>query len=333
MSLQYSAVVGKKEDWANVVTNVTMIDTPFLGWVPVGKNPVQAERLYQADVYDAPAENKHPDGTPVTNAKSAGRNRKQLRSVIQYSTKAASVTKLTQDYGNQAGIADELANEISKMTKELSRDMEAACLSDQECQVGVSNTLPYLTRGIPKWIQTSAQSVYPVDSTVRPTSAQVDATATASVTEDVILNILQGVATTIRGSQVLTGFIGPSGKRVVNNFPMFIPSSSSTSNNGAYPSAIRGGVLDRGIDRYNTDFGFVDFILSFNNYALTSGTSTLKTHSCFFLHQDKWEVAWGDKPTWMQKPYEGGKMEAFCEAIWMLTCWNPAGEGAWKPAT
>lgn len=332
MSLQYSAVVGKKEDWANVVTNVSMIDTPFLGWIPVGKNPVQAERLYQADVYDAPAENTHADGVVVTNAKSAGRNRVQLRSLIQYSTKAASVTKLTQDYGNQAGVSDELGTEIAKQTKELSRDIEAACLSAQECVVGVSGTTGYKTRGVPNWVQTSAQATYPVDASVRPATAQVNTTATGSLTEDVILDILQGIASVKRSSQTVTAFVGPSGKRLINNFPMFTPSSNSTLNAGAYPSPIRGGVIDRGIDRYNSDFGFVDFIVSYNNHALDS-TATYKTHSAFFLHQDMWELAWGDKPNWVQKPYEGGKMEAFCEAIWMLTCWNPAGEGKWAPAT
>jgi len=332
MSLQYSAVVGKKEDWANVVTNVSMIDTPFLGWIPVGKNPVQAERLYQADVYEAPETNVHPDGVTITNAKSAGRNRVQLRSLIQYSTKAASVTKLTQDYGNQAGISDELGAEIAKQTKELSRDIEAACLSAQECVVGSSGTTAYQTRGVPNWISTSAQATYQVDASVRSASGSVDTTATGSLTEDIVLNILQSIATVKRSSQTATIFTGPSGKRLVNNFPMFTPSTVSTTNAGAYPSPLRGGLLDRVIDRYNTDFCMADFIISYNNYALGS-TATLKTHSMFFLHQDMWELAWGDKPNWVQKPYEGGKMEAFCEAIWMLTCWSPAAEGKWAPAT
>jgi len=336
MAVAYTQIVGKQEDWAQVVTNVQMVDTPFLGWVPVGKNPVQAERLYQADYFDAPATNSHPDGKPVVGAKSAGRNRVQIRSLIQYSTKAANVTKLDQDYGNVAGVPDEMAAEITKQTKELSKDIEAACLSAQECRIGVSGTTGYLTRGIPHWIQTTAQSVYPVDSNVRPPTASVDTTATASLTENVVLNILQSVGTTKRSSQQMTAFIAPSAKRAVNNFPMFVPSTTATVNAGAYPSPIRGGVLDRGIEQYKTDFGPLDLILSYNNHALdAASTSTLTTHSAFILHQDMWEIAWGTggMPKWMQKAYEGGIYESFCESVWMLTCWNPKGEAKYEPAT
>lgn len=336
MSLPYENTVGKQQDWANVVTNVQMVDTPFLGWLPVGKAPVQAERLYQADAFDAPATNVHADGVPVTGAKSAGRNRKQLRSLIQYLTKAADVTKLTQDYGNQAGVADELAREITNQTKELSKDIESAFLSAQECAIGVTGSAGYQTRGVPNWIQTSAQAVYPVDPALYPAATQVDTTATASLCEDTVLNIMQGVGTTTRSQRPVTAFVGPNFQRAFNNFPLFIPSSGSTLNAGAYPSPLRGGVLDRGIVRYQTPFGPIDPILSYNNYVLGNSAATLKTHSVFFLHQDMWEVAWGSNsgmPKWTQKPYEGGLYEAFCETVLMLTCFNPKGEGKYAPAT
>ncbi len=335
MALPFESVVGVQQDWANVVTNVQMVDTPFLGWIPTGKAPVQPERLYQADSFRTPAENSHPDGLPVDGAKSAGENRKQIRSLIQYMTKAANITKLTQDYGNQAGVADELAREITNQTKELSKDIECAFLSAQECRIGVTGTKGYETRGVPNWIQASAQAVYPVDATLYPAAAQIDTTATASLTEDVVLNIMQGVGTTTRSTRPVTAFIAPNLQRAFNNFPMFVPSTASTVNSGSYPSPIRGGVLDRGITRYITPFGPLDLVLSYNNYAFTSGTSTLKTHSGFFLHQDMWEVAWGTggMPKWVQKPYVGGQYEAFCEAVVMLTCWNPKGEAKYAPAT
>ena len=184
-------------------------------------------------------------------------------------------------------------------------------------------------------ISSTAQATYAVDANVRTTAASIDTTAAASLTEDIILGILQSIATTKRSSQTVTAFVGPSLKRAVNNFPMFIPSSTygtAASNGGAYPTPLRGGLLDRVIDRYNTDFCLMDMIISYNNYALGT-TSSLKNSSALMLHQDMWEIAWGDKPNWVQKAYEGGKMEAFCEAIWMLTCWSPAAEGKYAPAS
>jgi len=335
MALPFEQVVGVQQDWANVVTNVQMVDTPFLGWLPVGKAPVQPERLYQADTFRTPITNAHPDGVPVIGAKSAGENRKQLRSLIQYMTKAANVTKLTQDYGNQAGVADELAREITNQTKELSKDIECAFLSAQECVVGQTGTKGYMTRGVPNWIQASAQSQYAVDPTLYPATTQINTTATAALSEDVVLNIMQGIGTTTRSTRPVTAFIAPNLQRAFNNFPIFVPSTATTINAGAYPSEIRGGVLDRGITRYITPFGPLDLVLSYNNYALAPAATTLTTYSGLFLHQDMWEVAWGTggMPKWVQKPYEGGQYEAFCEAILMLTCWNPKGEGKYAPLT
>lgn len=330
----YATVVGKQEDWAAVVTNVVMVDTPLLAWLPVGKNPVQAERLYQADSFDAPATNTHPDGVTVTGAKSAGRNRVSLRSLIQYMTKAADVSTLTQNYGNNAAVPDELSREITNATKELSRDIEAWMLSTQECQLGVTGTTGYLSRSVPNWVLNSAQAVYPVDAAIRTPAASIDATATASLTEDIVLNILQSIGSTTRSSSPMMAFIGPNAQRVWDNFPIFTPAAASTVNAGAYPQPLRGGALDRVIKSYASPFGTVSLVMSYNNYILGS-TATLKTHSMLILHQDKWEVAWGTggMPKWVQKPYEGGKYEAFAEAILMLTCWNPMGEGKYAPLT
>lgn len=340
MSLQYSAIIGKQEEWGNMVTNVAMINAPFMAWVPIGSKPAQARYDYQAEGYKSPARNSHPDLATVQGATSAGDDRVQLSALIQYSVKAASVGRLQQDFGNNAAIADELAKEIRKQTEELRNDMESACLSAQECRVGVSGSTGYMTRGIPNWIQTGAQSVLPVDSSQRPPAASVSTTATASLTEDVILNVLQSIGDTTQQNETVTAFCGPNLRRAFQNFPIFAPNSASTTvNGGAYPIEVRGGAFDRGIHRYISPFGFeVDLVTSWRNYKLDSNGvaqsgTTYNTHSGLFLHQSKWEFRWGQKPTWTQKAYEGGKYEAFCESIWQLVCNSPKGEAIYAPAT
>jgi len=344
MGLKYTDQVGQQPDWANVVTNVAMVDTPKLAWLPTGKALVSMERNYQAETFRSPGRNSHPDGVNVGGEQSAGETRKALRSVAQYSTKRAGVTILSQEFGNVAAITDELGAEIRKQTKELSKDIEAAISSAQECRVGVTGTSGYLTRGIPNWIQRTPQAVYPVDPSLYPAAAQVDTTATGSFTEDIVLNILQGIGTTTRSKDAMTAFIGPKGQRAFNNFPMFTPAAASTINGGAYPSPVRGGAFDRGVVRYISPFGPVDLVLDFNNYALDSSGvlqtgNTYTDNSIFFLHQDKWEFSWGTmnggsgQPKWMESAYEGGKRSAFCESVWMLTCWNPQGEAKYAPAS
>jgi len=348
MSLAYSAVVGKKEEWGAFVTNaLDLTNNVFMAWLPMGSAPAQARYDYQAESYKAPARNSHPDNVTVTGATSAGEDRVQLSALIQYSTKAATVGKLQQDYGNNAAVTDELSKEITKQTTELRNDMENAMLSAQECRVGVSGTTGYLTRGVPNWIQASAQSVLPVDSTQWPSSAQISTTATASVTEDTILGILQGMGTVTQSNETVTGFAGPSARRVFNNFPNLFPSATGANaiaDNksvivASYQNPIRGKAFDRGISRYITPFGFeVDLVTSWKNYGLDSSGvaqtgTTYNSHSVLFLHQSKWEFRWGDKPNWIRKAYEGGKLEAFCETVWQLVCLTPRGEGKYAPAT
>ena len=344
--LPYSQVVGKKEWWANWLTNVQTVNTPFLAWCPMGSEVVNMEELYQAESYKDPRRNSHPDGVPVVGGTSAGDQRVQLRSVAQYSTKAANVTVLTQKAGNQASPDDELGHEITKQSKELANDMESAMLSAQECRVGVTGTTGYLTRSVHNWLLQSAHAVYPVDSTQYPVTGQVDtSTASGSLTEDNILDILQTIGETTESNETVTGFCGPLLRRKFNNFPVLTSGSTSTTNGGAYPSPVRGGAFDRGINRYTTPFGFdLDLVTSYRNYKLDSNgdaqaATTAIRSSGYFLHQSKWKFSWGvfkggiGMPEWITKPYSGGLYEAFCEQVWMLQCLTPKGEGRYTPAS
>lgn len=340
MSLSYAAVVGKQEEWGNFVTNaLDLTNNPLMAWLPMGDKPAQARYDYQAESYKAPARNSHPDNVTVTGATSAGDDRDQLSVYIQYATKAASVGKLQQDFGNNAAVMDELASEIQKQTTELRNDIENGLLSAQEARLGVSGTTGYMTRGIPNWISTSAQSVLPVPVNQRPPSASISTTATGSLVEDTVLAVLQSMGTVTQANETVTCFSGPSARRAFNAFPQFITSSASTVNGGAYPNPIRGKAFDRGVNRYITPFGFeVDLVTSWKNYGLDSNGvaqtgTTYNSHSMLFLHQSKWEFRWGSKPTWARKPYEGGKMEAFCETIYQLVCKTPRGEGLYAPAS
>lgn len=342
MSLPYANQIGQQADWAPLVTNVQMVDTPMLAWLPVGGEIVSAKRHYQCETWRAPARNSHPNGVPVGNELAAGDTRKELVAVIQYSTKRTGVTNLQQNFGNVAGVPDEMGKAIRVATKELTRDMEAAIHSAQEARVGVDGTTGYMTRGVPNWIQRTAQSVEPVDSSLYPSTAQVDTTATASFTEDMVLNILQGAFDTTRSRDPITAFVSPTSKRLINKWPSL--DGAAAINGGAYPNPVRGGAFDRNIVRYDSPFGPVDLVLDANNYALDSNGvaqsgTTYNTHSIFFLHQGMWEFNYGvmngrtGEPNWIKSGYEGGKDSAFCETVWMLTCKNPKGESKYAPAS
>lgn len=342
--INYSQIVGKQEDWANIVTNVQMINTPFLDWLPVGEQIENVEKLYQAEQYRQPRQNSHVDGKPVTGYDSAGDGRAMIRALCQYFVATSSVTRLHQDVSNIAGIADELANDMVKRTKELSTDMEAVFLGAEDCRED-NGVQGYKTRGVGSWVQTGAQSLHPVHETFRPPTASVSTTATGSLTENTVLDILGSMGSVTKNKEVITAFMGPLAKRAFNNMPLFTPAStlvggSPTGSTGVvYTKPLKDRAIDRTIERYNSDFGPVDLVLSWYQRNL-DGSDLQKNYESFFLHQSMWGMSWGPgsgkgaasgKPTWFKKEYVGGAYEAFCESIAMLMCKNPKGEGKWAP--
>lgn len=344
--LPYSNIIGNQEDWADVVTNVEMMDTPFLDFLPVGSTPVNALYNYSAEQYEAPKENAHIDGRPITGFAAAGDSRGQLKALIQYYTATSSVTRLQQDVTNIAGIDDELANDIVKRTKEIARDMEVSFLEDDDCQEG-SSVQPYKTRGVGSWISSSAQTTYPVPSDFRPPAASIDVTASASLTENVILNILESMGSVTKSRQPVTAFPGQKAKRAFNNIPLFTPASVLVGGSPTGATGVtyqkNGKTIDRVFERYNSDYGPVDIPgISWLNVNLGGGTVE-KAYCTYFLHQPMWQLRWGPgnpklraksgKPQWYHKQYEGGSEEAFCEAIAMLVCLNPKAEGKYQPTT
>ncbi len=335
--LNYPLVVGNQEDWANFLTNVEMADTPFLDFLPVEDKPVNAEYSYQVDAYRDPAENSHVNGQPVTGFKSAGEARKRLRALIHYMTNTASVSTLQQDVTNNDAVPDELAAEINKGTKELSRDAEAHFLDRYDHRED-NQVEGYRTRSVGSWISSSAQALYPVDSNFRPPAASVSAVATGSLTENTVIDILESMGGVTKAPKLKTAFVGPKLKRAFNNMPLFTPAStlvggSPTGSTGVvYTKDLSKREVGRVMERYHSDYGPIDLVLS-HFQTFFQGNATEKAYTGYFLHQDMWCLRWNKKPKWTRKEYHGGAYEAFCEAILMLVCKNPKGEGKYAPTS
>jgi hypothetical protein len=67
--------------------------------------------------------------------------------------------------------------------------------------------------------------------------------------------------------------------------------------------------------------------------ALTGSSATVKNNRGYFLHQDMWELRWNQKPKVYRPEFKGGGYEAAMDAICMLVCKNPQGEGKLAPTS
>ena len=342
--LTYSNVVGNQEDWANYITNVDNRDTPFVNWLPVGSKPVNVLYQYQADKFADPRVNAHVDGQPWTNFNSAADNRGAMKALIQWFDNTTSVSKLSEDVSNAAGVADELARDIPKRLKEMGRDMEVAFLGDQDHREGTT-TAGYHTRGVGSWTSTSAQTLYPVPESFRPPSGSVDTTTTsANMTEDVVRNLIESVATETGNQETLTAWVGPKIKRMFTNFTFCLPSAAAASyatqaSGSTFNQDGTSGKIVRNVTSYEGDFGMLDLRLNWwlarvnSSYAITNTPAATQQYRMYLLHRERWEMRWNQKPTVYKPEFKGGSYEAAMDAICMLVCRNPRAEGKYAPTS
>lgn len=336
-------VVGKKTDWANYVTLSDEHETPMLRRLPKGPKPVNVVKHYQADTYETPTPVAWPEGKAWDNFTSAGAQRKELVARVQYLVQKASVGKLAQDVTDTAGVADELAREITKKMTVLSRQMECHAGSDQGSQAdagAVSETSGNMFRGIGKWLQTTAQSDADADvpSSIRPNTNQIFTGATTAFVENTMKTVMQSMWTfTGQMNRNLVLFGGANLiNQIAENFQFFLPSSQSTQTTSRVTQrADSNSSIGSNITRYVSSWGSVDLVPTKWNIAsgFSGGDATYTLWRGYLLHPEMWEWNWNQKPTVYKPEYKGGSYTAAIEAIIMLLCKNPIGEAAFKSAS
>lgn len=329
--LTYENLVGNQEDWANFITNVDMRGTPILEWLPVGDKPVNVIFNYQAAKFASPRDNSHVDGKPWTTFNSAQEGQGQIKALVQWFDNTTSISKLTQDVSNPAGgISDLLATDIPKRLKEMSRDMEAAFAEDSDHRED-NKVVGYKTRGIGSWIQSTAQTLYPVPANYLTPAASIDATASAAMTEDKFRDVIESVSKQTGQMAPMTLFCGPKLKRKFSDFQFYLPTTAGTQTTGVvFNQSGTDQAILRSVDTYTSDYGPISLVIDFWLRNLL-GTTTEQNFRGYFLHRDMWELRWNQKPKVYRPEFKGGSYEAAMDAILMLVCKNPLAEGKYNP--
>lgn len=334
--LSYPNLVGNQEDWANYITNVDMRDTPFLDWVSVGDKPVNVLYNYQADKFADPRVNSHVDGLPWQNFNSAADNRGVLKALVQWFDNTTAVSKLSEDVTKIAGVESELARDIPKRLKEMGRDMENQFLGDSDGRED-NQVAGYLTRSVGSWVASGAQALYPVPAAFRTPAASINATATATVVEDDIRNVFESMGGETGSAEMVTAFCGPKMRRRFSDYPLFQPSSASTGATGiVFEQQYGSRKILRNINQYEGDFFPVELVTSWWNAVVTAARAiqqgtVVQQYRTYFLHRSKWEARWNQKPQVYRPEFKGGGYEAAMDAILMLVCKSPQGEGKYAP--
>jgi len=327
---------GKREELADLISLVDAKDTPFTSMAKKGSKPGNTLFRWQADSLPLPKMTGTVDGTDVTTydnyVKDNGTTyRAELSNYIQIFRRSVRVSPLTQDITTVAGVRDELANNVAKGIQALKRDMEVTLCSNNGAQAD-NGTLPYLTRGLHKWLQAAGagtqDSVLPIASTFQTPTANRSTVGTANLTESVVQNVLTGIYSQTGQYRDYDALVGTALKRAFTNLVFTTAQGTGT----APMTAIR--TLNResdsssyisSVDVFEGDFGKLRLHPS---HYLNATAGVGSTFAGYVIPFDQVEVRYGGNVAGVTSLTNNGGGEArMIEAVAGLCVYNPLAFG------
>lgn len=327
--------VGIRQDLSDLIAVVDAKTCPVVSTAKKGSEPINPLTQWQADAF---ATTGVPSGvlsnTDISSSDfiDNAANRAILSARVQKFREVPSVDDLAQNISEVAGIGKkrEMAKAVTKSLEQIKRSMEAAFCSDQESQEQ-SGASPYLTRGLGKWIQNGAQTDLPVAAAYRTPTASVNTTATASLTEANVQDVLQSIYEQTGKVSTYSLICGPNLKRAFTGFTRTqfastnVASAIRTLNQDAEAKKITSTV-----DIFEGDFGTLELIPSL---FLAKNASTAEQLSRgYVLDMDMVELRYNRKPRFQELEDRGGGSRGIVDAICALCVKSPLGLGKFDPA-
>jgi hypothetical protein len=327
---------GIRQDLSDLIAVVDAKTCPVISMAKKGAEPINPLTQWQADAFNAatvPAGVLSNTDVSSSDFVDNAANRVLLSARIQKFREVPSVDDLAQHVSEVAGIGKkkEMARAVSKSLEQMKRSMEAAFCSDQE-GVEQSGVTPYKTRGLGKWIQNGAQSDLPVNSAYRTPTASINTTATASLTENNIQDMLQSLYEQTGKSQTYSLVCGPALKRQFTSFTRTQFASTNVA------SAIR--VLNQkdsskivsSVDIFEGDFGTLELIPSlFLAKDATVNAAAVQNGRGYVLDMDMVELRYNRKPRFQELEDRGGGPRGIVDAICALCVKSPLALGKFAP--
>lgn len=324
--------IGKREDLADYITRIDAKSKPLLAMIPKEKELTNTRCDFQVDNFEAAEDNAVLDGADVETFDNASPERAVLSVYCQKFRDSAMVSDMAEEVSNVAGLSKgELAESIMKKLEKLSRDIESALCSDNDTQAQAGET-PYKTRGLGSWIKATAQSVLPVDSAYLTPAAAIDTTAMASLTEDIINDVLQASYQQTGKVQDFSLLCGPTLKRQFSRFSRVqFASTNVASTIRTYTSNASEKKICNVIDRFEGDFGNIELHPTLFNASFTSAAANLRRG--YLLLMPLLAMKWKRYPRVKQLEDRGGGPRFLVDAIGALKVKNPLALGKFAATT
>jgi hypothetical protein len=333
-----------REDLADYIAIVDAKSTPFVSMAPKGKDIGNMQFSWQVDNYAAPTMGGVVDGADVT-VSSAGNpveNRTRLNNYGQVFRKDLRIGFIAETQ-NVAGVNDELANGIAKRLVELKRNMEATFMcSNQAAQTEVSTSNPYLTGSLGNWLNgTNSANIGACasGSSFAPASGAVITTATASINEGTVQNVLTAIYGNTGTFRDYDCILGTTLKRAFTNLTASGTTVTLNTNAIAATSVrtfnqdLSSDTFKSSIDIFEGDFGRLILHPSTFVGAKDGSTFVAEATKGYIIPMDMVEVRYAKLPQVKTLPDAGGGPARLVEAIAGLVVKNPSGFGMFNGTT
>jgi hypothetical protein len=322
--------VGNREDILDVLTYVDNKNCPISSSIArVGadiSNP--AVYSYLADSYNAPSTDGVVDSSDVTDFADASANRVLLSARSQKIRRTARVSDFQANLADVAAIGrrKEFSKAIAKTILEVKRDVEATISSDNDSVEG-SGSVAYKLRGLGEWVKSTAQADLPVPSSQRTPSTSINTTATASLTESALQNVLQSIYEQTGSQDRLVLVAGPSLKKAITNFTRFtVNSTSNVFNLRQTAQAASSDRLVSNISFYEGDFSTLEIVSSLF-LAANASTDAEKYARGYIMSPESVMLRYGRKPRFQELQDSGGGPRGLVDCIVSLAVMSPKNMG------
>ena len=320
-----TTVKGQREDLSDAMVLIEPGDTPLFSMCKKAKEPQNVLFQWPADRYNDPQTAGVMASDDVTSFDDQHANRVLLSGRIQKVRRAFQVDDLVENVADLAGVGRKQAfnKSAAKALVELKIDIEAIMGSDNDSQVQ-SGANPYKTRGIGEWIKATAQTdtATAVDSRFLTPAASINATATTSLTENNVIDVLQSIYGVRRARRNYDLVCGVALKRAFTNFIRTQTASTSVmSTVRTFNSNAEDKKIVNTIDIYEGDFGILSLHVS--TYLAHGAAAAVSAARGYVLDMDLLSIGFNRKPRMEELEDRGGGRRGFCDAIFGVAVSNP----------
>jgi hypothetical protein len=326
--------VGKVQDLSDEFVNADMKATPFLSAVPKGAAPINAQLEYPVEKFATPQITGAVDEADPATFEDPSAGDAMLYARIQTFERAVRIGGLAVTTTHQAGITPRniVAKKIAKKLIELKRDMETRMLGDDESQAD-NGVVGNETRGLGKWISSTAQTHYPVDAAYLTPAASINTTAIANYTDATITDVFKSSYEQHgNGDAELMIFAGSTWKQGLGRITFYSRDESNFTQVRTFNQDAGDPVILGKVDVLETDFG--TGIVRLSQFINTGGdpTTAASRRLAYLCPMDYLEARFSQQPVSIPLARTGRNEKFLVTATGALACLNPLPFGKWVPS-